>query len=152
MKRSGFTMIELIFVIVILGILAAVAIPKLAATRDDAKISKGATEVSTFIQDLGSQYTAQGEWNTTAMDKMTNVKTSLAANATYTYGTVAYIVVDNVNCFDFNASSDGNITLTPNTTGATNTVCAGVQQAAATNNIAITGGKTHIFGGKKITY
>ena len=32
-------MIELIFVIVIIGILAAVAIPKLAATRDDAKIS-----------------------------------------------------------------------------------------------------------------
>ena len=39
MKRSGFTMIVLIFVIVILGILATVAIPRLAATRDDAKVA-----------------------------------------------------------------------------------------------------------------
>ncbi|MDD7090198.1 prepilin-type N-terminal cleavage/methylation domain-containing protein [Campylobacter sp.] len=32
--KKGFTMIELIFVIVILGILASVAIPRLAATRE----------------------------------------------------------------------------------------------------------------------
>lgn len=38
-------MIELVFVIVVLGILAAVAIPKLAATRDDAMIAKGRANI-----------------------------------------------------------------------------------------------------------
>ncbi|NPA60281.1 MAG: type II secretion system protein [Epsilonproteobacteria bacterium] len=39
MKRAGFTMIELIFVIVILGILGAVAIPKLSGIKDDAQLA-----------------------------------------------------------------------------------------------------------------
>lgn len=46
MKRTAFTMIELVFVIVVLGILAAIAIPKFAATRDDAQIAKGRSDVA----------------------------------------------------------------------------------------------------------
>lgn len=46
MRHSGFTMIEMIFVIVILGILAAVAIPKFSATRTDAQISSARATIS----------------------------------------------------------------------------------------------------------
>lgn len=45
-NKKAFTMIELVFVIVVLGILAAVAVPKFAATRTDAQISKGRAEIS----------------------------------------------------------------------------------------------------------
>ena len=44
--RNAFTMIELIFVIVILGILSSIAISRMAVTRDDAMITKGRSQVS----------------------------------------------------------------------------------------------------------
>jgi len=44
--RSAFTMLELTFVIVIIGILSAIAIPRFAATRDDAVITKAITTVA----------------------------------------------------------------------------------------------------------
>ena len=44
--KKAFTMVELVFVIVVIGILSAIAVPKFAATRDDAIISKGRAEVA----------------------------------------------------------------------------------------------------------
>jgi len=60
--RKGFTMIELIFVIVILGVLASVAIPRLAATRDDAEVAKAATNLTTAVSDITAYYTAKGSF------------------------------------------------------------------------------------------
>ena len=76
---KGFTMIELIFVIVILGVLAAIAIPKLAATRDDAEVVRAAQNVSTSLTDLMAYYTSQGEWDNGGIAKMTNVVTAPVA-------------------------------------------------------------------------
>ncbi len=40
-------MVELIFVVVVIGILASIAIPRFSATRDDAVISKARNTVAT---------------------------------------------------------------------------------------------------------
>ena len=73
--RAGFTMIELIFVIVIIGILAAIAMNKLSATRDDAKISQIVANTKTFVNDAKAYYTAQGtnNWTTKNVADVTDV-------------------------------------------------------------------------------
>jgi general secretion pathway protein G len=53
-ERAGFTMIELVFVIVVIGILSAIAIPKFAATRDDAIISKARSTVASIRTGLAT--------------------------------------------------------------------------------------------------
>ncbi|HHE05858.1 MAG TPA: prepilin-type N-terminal cleavage/methylation domain-containing protein [Epsilonproteobacteria bacterium] len=54
--QKAFTLIELIFVIVILGILSVVAIPKLMATRDDAHVAKDIEYITGIVQEI-STYT-----------------------------------------------------------------------------------------------
>jgi len=63
-------MVEMVFVIVILGILAAVAIPKLSATRDDAEVAAGLQRATMLITDIGSYYTGHGIF--AEVEKMTN--------------------------------------------------------------------------------
>jgi len=55
MKKNAFTMVELVFVIVVLGILAAVAVPKLAATRDDALVVRGKADVAAIRTGIVSE-------------------------------------------------------------------------------------------------
>jgi prepilin-type N-terminal cleavage/methylation domain-containing protein len=64
MKRAGFTMIELIFVIVILGILAAVAVPKMGETATSAKVQNIESFVGTLNRTVGASMWAKALRNT----------------------------------------------------------------------------------------
>ena len=79
--KKGFTMIELIFVIVILGILASVAIPRLAATREDAEISAGIANLRTLLSDITTFYIAKGNFDGTKWKDVTNVPLKAVAPA-----------------------------------------------------------------------
>ncbi len=163
MKRSGFTMIELVFVIVILGILASVAIPKLAATRDDANIAKATTEISSIVQDIGSHYTVAGGMDNN-VSKMTNVKLFSAtsddgdsSNDTLaeaiavkgTTKTVYYIDTKrDKKCLDVVINDvNGTVTLSKNTAEADASIfCKGLANALAGNGML----KEYSFGGSSI--
>ena len=78
--KKGFTMIELIFVIVILGILASVAIPRLASTRTDAEISAAVANIRTLIGDLSSYYAVKGSFTDAKWGDVTNVPIHFSRN------------------------------------------------------------------------
>ena len=53
--RKAFTMVELVFVIVVIGILSGIAISKMSATRDDATITKAKSTVASIRSAISSE-------------------------------------------------------------------------------------------------
>ena len=76
-SKKAFSLIELVFVIVIIGILASVAIPRLAATRDDAEITNARVTVASIRNALAMERQKRilrGEFKVlTAVGDSTNV-------------------------------------------------------------------------------
>jgi len=82
--RQAFTLIELIFIIVIIGILSFVAIPKLASSRTDAAAALCSREVTQLARELSNFYTRTGHnvFKHKLVSEMTNIRLLSNNNST----------------------------------------------------------------------
>ncbi|BEK30222.1 prepilin-type N-terminal cleavage/methylation domain-containing protein [Campylobacter jejuni] len=87
--RKAFTILELVFVIVILGILAAIALPKMSSSKDEAEVSKSLNNLKTLINDI-SIYTLKN-------DHLNSIKTMSNVSG-----------VENVDLSNFNGTKEVN--------------------------------------------
>jgi prepilin-type N-terminal cleavage/methylation domain-containing protein len=64
MKNKGFTLIEVVVVLAVVAILAAILTPTIVKNMDDAKFSRAENEVQVIAAALGSFYKDLGRWPT----------------------------------------------------------------------------------------
>lgn len=140
--KKAFTMIELIFVIVIIGILVSIAIPKLTVTRDDAKISSIIANTRITLSDLQAYYTSRGNinWQTENITQATSVPLETACGTLTTSTTpispnTFVLCNDNIICLSFETINEGNLTVT-NGTDTTDTICEAVKLDSTVRSIS----------------
>lgn len=122
--KNAFTMIELIFVIIIIGIVAAIGVPKLAVARNDASASVIATRLSNCIHLASKGY---------LMDNAFDVNDSNCVE-----------IVTNINCYILTAD-DVNGTLNVKDVANATNECKSGQAITLKNKLSSSIGITHNF-------
>ena len=155
-SKKAFTMVELIFVIVIISILASVAIPRLAITRDDAKISKTVANLKILLYDAFSFYASQGisVWKTSKWSDITDTVDSVQGAIATLNSPVKIYGEEGVTCFIITPNTDANGTiLTITATNRTDVICSKAQEVGKKDGILDnTYGKILQLGGQSISF
>lgn len=95
-KKNGFSLLELIFAIVIIGVIAGVAIPKFMDTKDDATAATIKQDVNTIISSVKSYVLVNGN------DKDFNNMVSVSSDKwTLSEKNTVLTMKDDANCVKF---------------------------------------------------
>ncbi len=104
-------MIELVFILVILGALAVVAIPKLVATRDDAKLATIAHDTMTGAFEVASYAVARGKTEPTLSAMSNGVANMIEEGYATEAGTdVTVSSIDVADCLHLKLENQGSNT------------------------------------------
>ena len=138
--KKAFTMVELIFVIVVLGILAMVALPRLAGSKKDAEITRAKAEIAAIrsaIQtyrgaNLLSQKPGSGypdDLKTTTIEKITN-GTKLGSNWTVSEdgNTLPLRIGSDTTTFKYNKDKGSLTCQASDATTTTDTLCEKIEK------------------------
>ncbi|MCR6591478.1 transformation system protein CtsG [Campylobacter insulaenigrae] len=73
--KKAFTIMELVFVVIILGVLAAIALPKLGTSKDEASAIQALSNLKIFINDINNYVLKNEELSSVAlMSNISNIK------------------------------------------------------------------------------
>lgn len=121
-------MIELVFIIVILGILAAVAVPKMAANREDAVAVAIKSDIASMAQAIPAMHMSRGLLS--SMNEAINIDGSrwvARSNATAAVAAAGTVTLGTGNAFGVRSA----LGTTKGTVSTDSTDCASVEYRAA---------------------
>lgn len=153
-SKKAFTIIEVVFVITILGILSSIALSRIMASREDAKIAVAVAEMGMIVSEISSYYTTKGEFTSNIGD-MTNVKNlsyTTEWNFTTEEGVLTYLTTDTNNnveeCVLISLKNrEGNVTVS-NVVDVRSAVCQRLQGHSMYQRLL----GTRLVGGNRIQF